>query len=340
MTSPTTLLSGALHSLLVGKPHTPMYPSTKTPSPLARLLMVSLCGFQLLVYALSAIGGVMLWAVARWYGWHDPLQDSRLLSLILEGSCVIGLVIGMLILLISRRWALSPGVEWGWMGIRLSLLVFLVLFGSEMVGWLEEDLTISFITGVSLIIPAQLFWQLGSTTIRTVLAFTPEDFQVHQQHRLLGKNQIFVSYRRADSKVWSDRIADELKAYFGSQAVFQDVEGIPPGVDFRQHLYAQLDQCQVLLLVIGPGWLTIKDEYENLRLDQPGDIVRLEIEVAMQRKIPIIPLLIDNATMPSSEKLPKSIQELAFQNVLLIRGNPDFRHDMKRLVEAVKRYVQ
>ena len=95
--------------------------------------------------------------------------------------------------------------------------------------------------------------------------------------------------------------------------MFQDVEAIPPGVDFRQHFHTQLDQCQVVLVVIGPGWLTIKDDLGTRRLDQESDMVRLEIEVALQRKIPLIPLLVDNATMPSHEQLPKTIQAFAFQ---------------------------
>ena len=226
------------------------------------------------------------------------------------------------------------------MGIRLSLLVLLVLFGSYLAGWLEHDINISLITGVCLLIPAPLFWRLGSATIHTILAFAPEDFQVRQMHRLLGENRIFLSYRRKDSRAWTDRIGDDLKEYFGAKAVFQDVEAIPPGVDFRQYLHAQLDQCQVVLTVIGPGWLTFKDDQGNRRLDQEGDMVRLEIETALQRKIPLIPLLIDNATMPSPEKLPETIRQFAFQNGLSIRGNPDFRKDMNRLIHTLEAYVR
>jgi hypothetical protein len=226
------------------------------------------------------------------------------------------------------------------MGIRLSLLVFLVLFGSYLAGGLEHDVTSSLITGTCLLIPAPIFWKLGATTIQTILAFTSEDFQVPQKHRLSEENRIFLSYRRKDSRTSTDRIGDALKSYFGAKAVFQDVEAIPPGVDFRQYLHARLDQCQVVLVVIGPGWLTIKDDLGTRRLDQEGDMVRLEIEVTLQRKIPLIPLLVDNATMPSHEQLPETIQALAFQNGLPIRGNPDFRQDMDRLIQALERYVR
>jgi hypothetical protein len=249
------------------------------------------------------------------------------------------MVLGILILQISRRWALPSGLEWGWMGIRLSLFVFVVLFGSELAGWLKHHTTISLITGVCLLIPAPLFWQLGSTTIQTILALTADNFQVQPRRRLSGANRIFLSYRHKDSQTWTERIGDDLKACFGAKAVFQDVEAIPPGVDFRQHLHAQLGQCQVVLVVIGPAWLTITDELGTRRLDQASDIVRLEIEVALQHKIPIIPLLVEKATMPLQEQLPGTIQQLAFYNALPIRGNPDFRKDMSRLIEALECYV-
>jgi hypothetical protein len=69
-------------------------------------------------------------------------------------------------------------------------------------------------------------------------------------------------------------------------------------------------------------------------------MVRLEIEVSLQRKIPLIPLLVDNATMPSRDQLPETIRAFAFQNGLAMRGNPDFRHDMRRLIQALEPYLR
>ena len=89
-----------------------------------------------------------------------------------------------------------------------------------------------------------------------------------------------------------------------------------------------------------PRLVTIPDDRGNRRLDQESDMVRLEIEVALQRKIPLIPLLVDNAAMPSHEQLPETIQPFAFHNGLPIRGNPDFRQDMKRLIQAVEPYLR
>ena len=338
--SKDSLLAGALRSLLVGSPRIPTHPSTDFPSPLSKLFAVCLCGVQLFAYLLSAVGGITLWGLTQWQGWQDPLKGYLKVYIPMEGWVLVGPTLGLIILFVSRRWAIPTGVGWGWMGIRLGLLVFAVLVGSSRMGGLEQDVNFSLITSLCLLIPAPLFWQLGSNTIYNIKALTPEQFEVRQKHLLQGKNLIFVSYRRGDSQSWTDRLADDLKMHFGKKALFQDVEAIPPGVDFRQHLQTQLQNCQVVLVVIGPDWVAAMDEQGNRRLDQEQDWVRLEIEIALQRKIVLIPLLVDNAKMPSQNELPKSIKEFAFQNSLPIRRNPDFRNDMNRLIRSLEEIVK
>jgi hypothetical protein len=111
MMQPPGLFSGALRALLIGVPRIPTEPSTDAPSPLTKLLGATACGLQLFLYVCSAVGGPALWVLAQWNGWEDPLRGSWLLSLALEGWCLVGMVLGLLILQISRRWALPSGVE-------------------------------------------------------------------------------------------------------------------------------------------------------------------------------------------------------------------------------------
>ena len=67
---------------------------------------------------------------------------------------------------------------------------------------------------------------------------------------------VFVSYRRRDSRASTGRIADRLRSHFGDSAIFQDIQSIGLGVDFRAALNERLDQCDVLLAIIGDEWLT------------------------------------------------------------------------------------
>jgi hypothetical protein len=64
--------------------------------------------------------------------------------------------------------------------------------------------------------------------------------------------------------------------------------------------------------------------------------VRLEVEAALQRKIPVIPLLIGSAAMPDAEQLPPSLRDLSFRNGRQIRPDPDFHRDMDRLLGGLK----
>ena len=147
---------------------------------------------------------------------------------------------------------------------------------------------------------------------------------------------IFVSYRRYETGHLAGRLADRLADRFGEGRVFIDVDAIEPGVDFAEEISRAVATCKVLLAVIGPNWLTTTDEQGRRRLDDPDDIVRLEIEAALVRNIRVIPILVEGAVMPGRQYLPDSLVGLARRNALLIR-HESFRSDVGRLVTAIER---
>ncbi|MGD1948615.1 MAG: TIR domain-containing protein [Leptolyngbyaceae cyanobacterium] len=150
---------------------------------------------------------------------------------------------------------------------------------------------------------------------------------------------IFISYRRTDSGDITGRIYDRLVGYFGPQVIFRDIQSIPFGVDFREHIGTELSGCQVLVAVIGPDWLTVKDKEGNRRLDHPGDWVRLEITTALERGIPVIPLLVRNAKLPKAKDLSDCLQPLAYRNSTNARSDPDFHPDMDRLIDGLEKVL-
>jgi len=149
-------------------------------------------------------------------------------------------------------------------------------------------------------------------------------------------HKIFISYRRDDSADVTGRINDRLRTHFAKDEIFTDVDNIPFGADFRSHIDEAVSQCQVLLAVIGRNWLTQKNARGGLRLHDQADFVRVEIESALRRKIPVIPLLVHGIEMPPVDELPESIQDLAFRNGVAIRRDPDFHSDMDRLISGVE----
>src|SRR6266536_6305011 len=149
---------------------------------------------------------------------------------------------------------------------------------------------------------------------------------------------IFVSYRRHESSHLAGRLYDRLADRFGEGQVFIDVDTIEPGVDFAEEISRAVATCKVLLAVIGQNWLTEADERGRRRLDDPDDIVRLEIEAALARDVRVIPILVEGAVMPGRQDLPESLAGLARRNALLIR-HESFRYDAGRRVTTIERVL-
>jgi hypothetical protein len=112
-----------------------------------------------------------------------------------------------------------------------------------------------------------------------------------------------------------------------------DVDSIEPGLDFREVIAREVAKCHILLAIIGPQWLTLPGE-EQRRLDDPNDIVRLEIEAALERDIRVVPILVEGATMPRSSDLPQSLQKLEGRHALRI-SHESFRRDAGQLLETL-----
>ena len=149
--------------------------------------------------------------------------------------------------------------------------------------------------------------------------------------------RIFISYRRADSGMFTGRIHDQLKASFGANNVFRDMYNIPAGSDFRSVINEAVGRTDVCLVMIGPQWANISDTQGKRRLDDPNDFVRIEVESALKNpRTRVIPVLVDNADMPVAEELPASLAELAYRNAVKVRTDPDFPHDMERLTRQLQ----
>jgi formylglycine-generating enzyme required for sulfatase activity len=151
-------------------------------------------------------------------------------------------------------------------------------------------------------------------------------------------SKIFLSYRRQDSAGVAGRIYDRLRAHFGDDAIFMDIDAIPFGLDFREHIARAVGQCGVLLAVIGPQWAG--QAGAPRRIDDPRDFVRIEIESALERNLPVIPILIDRARMPGEADLPPSLAPLAYRNAIEVDQGRDFHPHVDRLIRGIERLLQ
>ncbi len=145
---------------------------------------------------------------------------------------------------------------------------------------------------------------------------------------------IFINYRRDDAPGVAGRLYDHLARKFTRGRLFIDVDAIKPGLDFVKQLDTQVSQCDALLAVIGPHWLTATDSKGKRRLDDPHDYVRIEIASALKRDIPVIPVLIDGAEMPAEADLPEDLAPLARRHALELR-HTRFASDADAIVSAL-----
>jgi hypothetical protein len=130
---------------------------------------------------------------------------------------------------------------------------------------------------------------------------------------------IFINYRRDDSPGVAGRLFDHLALTYSRRGIFMDVDAMKPGVDFARQLETQVSQCRVLLAVIGPRWLDAKDQAGKRRLDNDNDYVRIELASALKRDIPVIPVLVDGAVMPSEDSLSEDLKPLVRRHALELR---------------------
>jgi hypothetical protein len=141
---------------------------------------------------------------------------------------------------------------------------------------------------------------------------------------------VFICYRREDAPGHSGRLADRLSQRFGDDEVFMDVDSIPIGVDFVAALTHAVESSHVVLVIIGPRWLDARE-----RLDDPNDYVRVEIQAALERDMPVVPVLVHGARLPSAQELPEPLQPLVRRHAVELT-DANFRSDSGRLIEGLE----
>ncbi len=146
--------------------------------------------------------------------------------------------------------------------------------------------------------------------------------------------KIFISYRREDSAPHALSIGQYLEHEFGRRSVFIDVD-MYAGSKFPVVLEQRLAACKVMLVLIGPRWLSAIDDEGCLRLDNPEDWVRLEISSALERGITVIPVRIGGADLPKKASLPADIRGLLDHQAATV-STDGFRNEMAGLVRDIQ----
>ena len=150
--------------------------------------------------------------------------------------------------------------------------------------------------------------------------------------------RIFISYRREDSAGDAGRLSDHLNRRFGSASVFLDIDAIDPGIDFDRVLTSSLQETAAMLVVIGPRWTALVKADGSRRLDDPNDYVRREVEAALGRDIPVVPVLVQGAPLPRKDDLPPSLATLVKRQVATL-DHAEFHDDAERLCDRLAKMI-
>ena len=150
----------------------------------------------------------------------------------------------------------------------------------------------------------------------------------------MTRARIFISYRRDDAAGEAGRLADHMPKRFGADRVFLDIETIDPGRDFVQVLEQSLKETAAALVVIGRRWVDIRDAADRRRLDDPADFVRREVEAALGRDIPVVPVLVQGARLPRAEDLPAALVPLVTRQAATL-DHDEFHADAERLCDRL-----
>jgi tetratricopeptide (TPR) repeat protein len=154
-------------------------------------------------------------------------------------------------------------------------------------------------------------------------------------------SKIFICYRRAEDAFAVRGICIRLNEAFGAENVFRDVDGVKAGDNWREVLAAKVNECDILLAIIGPRWLATLDAAARRRIDSDDDWVRFEIETALTRCVTVVPVMLQQGdirpSMPTRSDLPRSLADLADRQASTVRAS-DFEGDLEKLIRDLREH--
>ena len=150
---------------------------------------------------------------------------------------------------------------------------------------------------------------------------------------------IFISYRRQEASYAAGWLYDRLSERFGREQIFKDVDSIELGSNFVDEITQAVTACEVILVLIGPKWASMRGSGKTRRLDDPNDFVRLEVSAALSRGVRLIPVLVEGASMPAADDLPADLAKLVQYQALQL-DPARFRADTDQLLAVLERSLQ
>jgi hypothetical protein len=100
-----------------------------------------------------------------------------------------------------------------------------------------------------------------------------------------------------------------------------------------------IEYAVIIALGFWAGTLLARFPHISRLLHHREDWVQVEIRTALELNLPIIPVLLDGATMPAATQLPKQMRALTYRAATHVHSGADFDSHMTRLIAGVDRIL-
>jgi hypothetical protein len=166
-----------------------------------------------------------------------------------------------------------------------------------------------------------------------------EHFEAKSKESEKKNLKVFISYRRPANQIHAAFLAEKIRERFGDSAVFSDVDQtLIHDIHLRKNLSDIVGQCDVLLALIGREWVfSATGRMIGEPLSYQNNYVRTAIELAFEREVPVIPVLLENVEMPVSEIIPESLKKITYRQAYELREGAHFSEDVDRLIQILEK---
>jgi hypothetical protein len=132
------------------------------------------------------------------------------------------------------------------------------------------------------------------------------------------------------------RLREALMQHFGAKQIFRDRDNIQPGQHWRDVIRDMLTGNTVVLALIGSRWATETDAAGQRVVESKNNANRDELELALSRRLRIIPVLVGGTSMPIPGDLPEPLRALTNISALPLRDS-DWNGDVGEVIAALER---
>jgi tetratricopeptide (TPR) repeat protein len=137
-------------------------------------------------------------------------------------------------------------------------------------------------------------------------------------------NHIILLLRNPKSKL-VDQLQNVLGDYFGSQRI-----------EVRSTVPEAVDSHTVIVALLSEG---VQEDAPGWPLDDLSQLEQIGLQRAFERELIVLPILLDDAKMPSLERLPASVRKLGLSHALPLRTGSELPRDLGRVVRDLEEHL-